>query len=156
MRPQRIDVRATSTATPGTVYRLLRDGSTWPDWTPIESFELEREGEDEREGIGAIRIFRRGRVTGRDEVTGYVRDRRFCYRHVSGLPVRDYHADIDLGPTADGGTGIRWRASFRPTIPGTGWLYRLGIGRMLRQSAQGLAAHAVQREHGATNGTFVQ
>ncbi len=142
MRLQQIDVRATSPAPPSTVYALLRDGSTWPDWSPIESFELERVGDGEPEGVGAIRIFRRGRVTGRDEVAELVPDRRYSYRHLSGLPVRDYHADVDLTPTADGGTAIRWRSSFRPSVPGTGWIYRRGIGQMLRQCAVGLATQA--------------
>ncbi len=71
--------------------------------------------------------------------------------------MRDYRAGVDLSPTTDGGTAIRWRVSFRPRVPGTGWVYRLGIGRMLRQSAEGLATHAAQHpQQLPTNGTFVQ
>lgn len=126
---------------PATVYALLRDGASWPRWSPIESFELERAGADEPEGIGAIRIFRRGRMTGRDQVTELVPDRRFGYRHLSGLPVRDYRATVDLEP-GDGGTSIRWRLSFLPRLPGTGWLLRRGVRRFIEGAARGLAAHA--------------
>jgi hypothetical protein len=123
-----------------TVYALLRDGASWPIWSPIESFELERAGVGEPEGVGAIRIFRKGRVTGRDEVAELVPDRCFGYRHLSGLPVRDYRGDVDLEP-AQGGTRIRWHISFLPCWPGTGWLLRRGVARLISQCARGLAAH---------------
>jgi hypothetical protein len=61
MESQRIDHVGTTPAAPGVVYELLRDGATWPQWSSIESFELERAGEGEPEGLGAIRIFRTGR-----------------------------------------------------------------------------------------------
>ncbi|MDQ4105350.1 MAG: SRPBCC family protein [Actinomycetota bacterium] len=89
-----IDVHARATVT--AVYTLLRDGAGWPGWMSIESFELERAGERELEGVGAIRIFRKGKVTGRDQVTELIPDHRFSYLHLSGLPVRHYRADVEL------------------------------------------------------------
>lgn len=136
-----IDIRVHTRAEATAVYALLRDGSSWPRWTSIDSFELERAGEREAEGVGAIRIFRKGEVTGRDEVAELVPDRRFSYRHVSGLPVRNYRADVDLEPVQNG-TSIRWHVSFAPKVPGTGWLWRWAIERFVKQSARGLAAYA--------------
>jgi hypothetical protein len=49
------------------VYRLLRDGSTWPDWSMIEAFELESACDDLPEGVGAVRVFVNGRIRGRDQ-----------------------------------------------------------------------------------------
>ncbi|HEY2762783.1 MAG TPA: SRPBCC family protein [Pseudonocardiaceae bacterium] len=141
MRRKSFDIRVHTPADITTVYALLCDGATWPTWSPIESFELERAGDQAPEGRGAIRIFRKGRVAGRDEIVELVPDRRFSYRHLSGLPVRDYRGDIDLEPDL-GGTGIRWRVSFLPKVPGTGWLWRWGVKRMISQAAAGLAAHA--------------
>ncbi|HEY3690231.1 MAG TPA: SRPBCC family protein [Pseudonocardiaceae bacterium] len=66
---------------------------------------------------------------------------RFSYLHLSGLPVRDYRADVDLEPNAEG-TRIRWHVSFSPKVPGTGWLLRWGITRFVTQCARGLAAYA--------------
>ena len=141
MARQRIEHRATSTADPATVYALLRDGAGWPTWSPIESFELERPGAEEPEGLGAVRVFRSGRVTGRDEIVELVPDRRFSYAHTSNLPVRDYRADVDLEPTAEG-TAIRWVSSFDPKVPGTGWLLRRGLDGFVAQLTRGLAGHA--------------
>jgi hypothetical protein len=147
VRQYYVDVQAHTRADAQAVYALLRDGASWPMWTSIDSFELERAGAPD--GVGAIWIFRKGRVTGRDQVAELVPDQRFSYRHLSGLPVRDYRGDVDLEPTGDG-TQIRWRVSFTPTLPGTGWLWRWGIERFVRQNTRGLAAYAqttTTREH---------
>jgi hypothetical protein len=138
---QHIDIRVHTRAEANAVYALLRDGASWPRWTSIDSFELERAGEREPEGLGAIRIFRKGKVVGRDQIAELILDRRFSYLHLSGLPVRDYRADVDLEPKAEG-TRIRWRVSFSPKVPGSGWLLRWGIERFVTQSARGLAAYA--------------
>ncbi len=143
MRRHRIEQTAHTAADPATVYALLRDGSTWPTWGPIESFELEREGEGEPEGIGAMRILRKGRVTGRDTVVAFTRDRSFSYAH-KGLPVRDYRGDIELTP-ADGGTSIRWRVGYSALIPGTGWLLRIGLTRLIRDFVTGLATYSAAK-----------
>ncbi|MGH3923521.1 MAG: SRPBCC family protein [Pseudonocardiaceae bacterium] len=144
MRRQHVDVEVHAAADAATLYGLLRDGASWPDWSPIESFQLERAGEQEPEGIGAIWVFRGGRVIGRDQVVELVPDRRFSYRHLSGLPVRDYHTAVDLEPT-ERGTRIRWRTSFLPKVPGTGWLWRWGIRRFVDQCARGLAVYAATK-----------
>jgi hypothetical protein len=141
MSRQSIEHHATTTADPATVYALLRDGASWPTWSPIESFELERPGADEPEGIGAIRLFRSGRVTGHDTIAELISDRRFSYTHESSLPVRNYRGDVDLEPVADG-TSIRWVSAFDPKIPGTGWLMRRALNGFIEKLTHGLAEHA--------------
>ena len=132
---------ARSSAGPGAVWALLADGATWPAWSPIEAFELERAGDPPPEGPGAIRRFRRGRTVGRDEIVEALPGRRLAYRSLSGLPVRDYRAEVDLAP-GPGGTEIRWRASFEPKLPGTGRLLERGIEDFLRGCVHGLAERA--------------
>jgi uncharacterized protein YndB with AHSA1/START domain len=141
MRRRHIEVSRHSAAGPAAVFKLLIDGNTWPRWSPIEAFELERPGDPPPEGVGAIRVFRRGRTTGRDEIVEVVPARRLSYRSLSGLPVRDYRAHVDLEPDGDG-TAIRWEASFAPKLPGTGRLLERGLRRFICECATGLAAHA--------------
>ena len=143
MGRQRIEHHATTNADPATVYALLRDGASWPDWSPIDSVELERPGDTEPEGVGAVRVLRSGRVTGRDTIAELVADRRFAYTHASSLPVRDYRGEIDLTPTA-GGTEIRWVSTFLPKIPGTGALMRRGLDGFIAAMTDGLAAGATK------------
>jgi uncharacterized protein YndB with AHSA1/START domain len=138
-----IDVTSTTPASSDAVFALLADGSTWPNWAPIDSFVLERAGVPPPEGIGAIRVFKRGRVTGRDEIVELVPGRRLGYVSISGLAIKDYRATVDLDATSDG-TAVRWRASFFPKIPGTGPILQRGIGRFLQQCADGLARKAGQ------------
>jgi hypothetical protein len=137
----RIDASAHSSADAGAVYALLADGATWPTWSPIDSFTLERPGDTAREGVGAIRVFRTGRITSRERLVELVPGRRLSYVLLSGLPLRDYRADVDLTPNGTG-TDIRWRSSFTAKIPGTGWLYRRQLGRFIQRMVDGLAARA--------------
>jgi uncharacterized protein YndB with AHSA1/START domain len=138
MGVRRIQVTATTSATAPEVFALLTDSSTWPRWSPIESVELEREGDPPPEGVGAIRRNRRGRVTGRDQIVEIVDGRRFAYTSLSGLPVRDYHAAVELHAES-GGTRIDWTASFSPKIPGTGLILERGLRRFLQDCVDGLA-----------------
>jgi hypothetical protein len=142
-----IDVRVPTTAAPGAIYELLRDGATWPTWSPLGSFELTRQGDGEPEGIGAIRVFRTGRVTSTERVVELVPEKRFSYELVSGLAVRDYRADVDLH-TNGGVTTIHWHSSFRPKLPGSGWLYQLSLSRFIERCARGLATAGLEITEG--------
>ncbi|WP_249715112.1 SRPBCC family protein [Rhizomonospora bruguierae] len=143
MARQHMDARTHVAAPPEAVYALLIDGATWPEWSPIGSFELERPGPDEPEGVDAVRVFRTGRITSRERVAERVPARRFSYELVSGLAIRDYRADVDLTPAGDG-TDIRWHSSFHTKIPGTGWLYRRTLQRFTGRMVDGLAARVAR------------
>ncbi|MEJ3744690.1 SRPBCC family protein [Actinomycetes bacterium KLBMP 9797] len=139
-----IDVTAQSSAAATDVYALVESGATWPTWSGLGSFALERPGEGAPEGVGAIRVFRTWPFTTRERIVAKVPDRRLSYVLLSGMPLRDYRADVDLTPNADG-TAIRWRSTFDVTLPGTGWFWRLFLGRFIRDCARGLARAAAAR-----------
>jgi len=148
MSRQHIEHHATTSADPPTVYALLREGASRPSWSPIDAFELERHGESEPEGVGAVRVLRSRRVTGRDTIVELVPDRRLSYTHVSSPPVRDHRGDIDLTPVA-GGTDIRWATSFEPKYPGIGGQLRRGLDGFIGRCTDGLAARATELAGGA-------
>jgi hypothetical protein len=144
MARQRIEHHATTSADPATVYALLRDGASWPAWSSLETFALERPGADEPEGLGAVRRFTSGRVTGP----------RPGRRAHPGAPLL-LHAHLEhpgeglprgRRPRADRrrGTAIRWVSAFDPKVPGTGWLLRRGLDSFVAGLANGLAAHAAK------------
>jgi uncharacterized protein YndB with AHSA1/START domain len=147
MAVQHIDAQATTAAPPGDVYALLRDGATWPEWSPLGSFELMRPGDEGGESVGAVRVFRTGRVRSQERIVELVPAERLSYVLEQGLPLRDYRADIDLEPVADG-TRIHWHSSFHAKVPGTGPLYRWQLGKFIQQTVDGLAerAEAARRE----------
>lgn len=146
---QKIETSAVSAADPQTVYDLLVDGATWPTWSPLESFTLERPSPEpppgashgRGEGLGAIRVFRTGRTASREELVELVPARRLSYALLSGLPLAGYRADVDLTPSGTG-TVIHWRSSFTGRVPGTGWIYRWALAKFIQRCVDGLAAHA--------------
>jgi hypothetical protein len=138
VRLREIHVRRVVPARPEAVYQLLIDGPSWTRWSPIESVELEQKGDPPPEGVGAIRVLKMGRTTGRDQILELVPNRTFKYATLSGLPIRDYVGQVDLELVA-GGTGIHWHSSFLPKVPGTGWVVQRGIARFLERCATGLA-----------------
>jgi len=139
MRRRQIEVSATSKADAATIYELLADGSTWPQWTSMDSVAIERPGD--AQGLDEIRVNHRGRVAGRDQVVELIPNRRYAYVALSGLPIRDYRGQVDLEPAEDG-TTIHWRSSFFPKFPGMGRLLQRGIGKFIDECAQGLASYA--------------
>jgi hypothetical protein len=85
------------------------------------------------------RVVRTGPVPGGQQVQQQATGDRDA-----GLPLRGYRADIDLTPVESGGTDIRWHSTFRAKVPGTGWLYRVVLGRFIQRCVDGLAAHAAR------------
>lgn len=68
MASQTVERIAETLARARVVYDLLRSGATWPQWSPIDAFELERPGNDEPEGGGAIRVLRSARYVMCEEI----------------------------------------------------------------------------------------
>jgi hypothetical protein len=137
-------VRAWTSADAPAVYRLLVDGATWPGWSPIGSFQLEREGTGDGDGVGAIRVFTTSGLRTREEVLALEADHALTYAQLSGLPIRAHRATVELNQR-DGGTGITWHEAFEPAIPGTGWLLRRFLQGFVQRCADGLATHAGAR-----------
>lgn len=141
MGMHRIDVRAHSKASPEEVFAALADGSTWPVWGRWDTYEIEKKGEDGKDGVGAIRKFVRGRMVTREQVVTMNNPKRFSYDLLSGLAVRGYRAHVDLTPDGDG-TEIRWHSSFRSGVPFTGWLYRWQMSKFIQDAANRVAKYA--------------
>ena len=138
MRSKTIHYERTTPADADTVWRLLADSRTWPDWTPIDEHTPVSDGRDDH--TGEVRIFKNGRVTVREEVVEVRPLQRFSYVLLDGLPLRDYRADIDLAETAATGTRITWHTNFRPKLPGTGWIYRRALNKATGQFIDGLVS----------------
>jgi hypothetical protein len=138
---QVIDHELTTTGSPADVFALLIDGSTWPEWSPIGSFELEKQGAGTPEGVGAVRVFTTGRIRSRELVVVAQPNELFSYVLVSGLPVRDYQAVVTILPRDDGSV-IHWRSTFKAKIPGTGWIYQRQLSAFIGRALNGLSAWA--------------
>jgi uncharacterized protein YndB with AHSA1/START domain len=137
-----VSAAAKSAASPARVFALLKDGSSWPQWSLFDAFVLERQGAAEPLGVGAIRVFITKVSKAREEVVELIPDRRLSYILLSGLPLTHYRADVDLEPGEHGGTVIHWRSRFGAKHLGTGWLWKWLMRRTLQTVANQLAEAA--------------
>lgn len=143
-----IDQSAHSAADARTIYSMLLDRPTWPSWSALDSFAHETDGDDGPNSLHAIGTFTTGKTKSREEIVELIPDRRLSYSLLSGLPLPNYRADIDLTPSGSG-TDIRWHSTFNARF-GTGWAYRFGLGKFIAKCVRGLAAEAAKRAPVAT------
>ena len=137
-------VEAHAAAPVEAVWPLLGEAERWKQWSFLTRTELERPGAPEPDGAGAIRRFSRMGIGSREQVVAWEPPHHLTYTILSGFPVRNYLADVDVAPE-DGGTRITWAATFDEKIPGTGPLMevvlRSMMGRFARDAARYAEAH---------------
>lgn len=131
-------------APPEVVFDVLTDHRRYAEMTPLRGSELEREGEAEPDGVGAIRVLRAVGPPIREEVVAYERPGRFSYTVLSGLPVRDHLGTVSLEPS-EGGTRVTYALKAIPTVPLAGGLVMLGIKQGVTQLLNGVESEAESR-----------
>jgi uncharacterized protein YndB with AHSA1/START domain len=140
-------IERTCAASPQQVYDVLLDVERWPDWMPgVRTAGWERRVAPDS-GVGGIRRFGAPGVSAREEIVAAEAPRHQSYTALSGLPVKDYRADIYLDDRP-GGSQITWEASFDSRMPLVGsalqWVMRSAISR----TAAALANEAERRANG--------
>ncbi|OXM66383.1 MULTISPECIES: SRPBCC family protein [Amycolatopsis] len=144
---QSYDVTAESTAPPSAVWALLLDARSWPSWSPIDALETGQSqglSADGRDGVGAVRAFRTGKVVTKERITELEPGRRFAYEGAENPQLSDYRAAIELQELPGGGTRIRWHGTFSARF-GMRWFLQRYLRRFMQDMATGLAEHAAQR-----------
>ncbi|SER24349.1 SRPBCC family protein [Actinokineospora terrae] len=137
--PQSYDVTADSAASPAAVWALLRDPLTWPTWSRVDTAALDQSSPDG--GVGAIWVFRTGKVVTKERVTALEPERRFAYEGLENPQLTDYRAAVDLSELPGGGTRIRWHGTFSARW-GMRWFTQRYLRRYMLAVATGLARHA--------------
>ena len=121
-------------APPEVVFDVFTDHRGYAEITPMRRSVLEREGEPAPNGVGAIRALHSVGPPLREEVIAFEPPRRFAYRVLSGVPVRDHVGTVELTPT-DGGTHVVYAIHTTPTVPVAGRaivaVTRLAVQRLL-------------------------
>lgn len=120
------------------VWSKLSDLQNWSDWGPWTETTVD--------GEFRTLVSDRKRMTGKpyvmkERVTALEPTHRFEYDLLSGLPVKNYHATVELGER-DGGTDITWSARFDPPWPIFGGLWRGAMLKVLRDVSEALARAA--------------
>jgi uncharacterized protein YndB with AHSA1/START domain len=135
-------------APPEIVFEVLTDHRRYTEITPLRKAELEREGEPAPNGVGAIRALTAVGPPMREEVLAYEPDRRFSYKLLSGLPVRDHVGTVELTPS-EAGTSVVYAVRTTPTLPLVGGPFLVGMKVGIRQLLGGVAKESERR---AANG----
>jgi uncharacterized protein YndB with AHSA1/START domain len=135
-------------APPEVVFDVLTDHRRYPEITQLRKAELEREGDPEPNGLGAIRVLTVAGPPMREEVIAYEPPFRFAYKILSGLPVRDHVGTVELQP-GDDGTEVTYAVKTTPTIPLAGPLFMLVLKKAIRDLIGGVAKESERR---AANG----
>jgi uncharacterized protein YndB with AHSA1/START domain len=137
------DVFARSAAPSNAVWRLLVDATAWSTWSRIPQGARECEGVPAPDGVGSIRRLGLGPMGSREQVVVFEPPHHFAYILLSGLPVREYRADVTLTPDGDG-TLITWHARFVPKWRSSGPVLERFLRSTLTGFARGLARHAAR------------
>jgi uncharacterized protein YndB with AHSA1/START domain len=131
-------------APPEIVFEVLTDHRRYPEITPLRKAVLEREGEPEPNGLGAIRVLSAVGPPMREEVIAYDPPQRFSYKLLSGLPFRDHVGTVELTPL-DQGTQVIYAVRTTPTVPLGGFVAMAGLKQAIKQLLGGVAKESERR-----------
>jgi len=130
------------------VWALLSNGAGWKEWAGVLRSSLEREGQPPPDGVGAIRRLGIPPLGSREEVVEWDPPSHLGYVILSGMPVRNYRADIFLEDRVAGDgiskmTVIDWSATFDAKVRGTGPLVKAVLRTVIARFAKRAARHAI-------------
>ena len=135
---------------PEAVFDTLTDARRYPDYTPIRRADLEREGEGDPNGPGAIRALRLVGPPVRERVIEHERPSRFVFEVISAAPIRRYVGTQTFEDDGEGGTLVTYAIELEPRVPGTGRAVAAGV-RAAVELLMRLAGPEA-RERGAAQG----
>jgi uncharacterized protein YndB with AHSA1/START domain len=131
-------------APPEVVFDVFTDHRRYAAITPMRRSELEREGDPAPNGVGAIRALHSVGPPLREEVIAYEPPRRFSYRILSGVPVRDHVGTVELTPEGEG-TRVVYAIRATPTLPLVGPVVLAVTRQAVKRLLDGVAAEAERR-----------
>ena len=136
-------------AAPEFVFGTITDHASYPSFTPIRRCELEREGDEAPNGVGAIRALHVAGPPIRERVTAYESPRLFSYEVLSGIPVKSQVGTVTIDPAGDAASTMRYDLEIEPLIPFSGpvvgFITKTAIGRLM----DGVAREAESRSRSA-------
>lgn len=127
-----------------TVFEVLTDHAEYSKLTPLRKSELEREGQAEPNGVGAIRKLTAVGPPMREEVIAYEAPSRFSYTVLSGLPVRDHVGTVELSEEG-GRTKMVYAVRTQPTLPIAGFAVVAAVKQAIKGLIDGVAKESERR-----------
>ncbi len=128
------------------VFELLSDHADYRSFDGITGSELIREGDTERNGLGAVRRIAAGPIQFDEEITEFERPTRMGYliKEVN-LPLRHHGGLITLRSTA-AGTDVVWTSTFDATVPLISRPLGAAMAAILKRSFSAMLSQVEQRD----------
>jgi uncharacterized protein YndB with AHSA1/START domain len=145
--PLHAEAEGIANASPAAVWALICDVTRYPEWGPWRAGVYRSLGSASERGPGAVYALTSARRYALrypvmvEQVLAAEEGRRLVYTLLKGMPVRNYRAEVTLTP-ADGGTRIRWAATWDSTLGGR-FVHR-SLSALYPRVVAGLAAAAEQ------------
>ncbi len=143
MRQLSVEAEGTTRAGPEVVWSLVANANTYPQWGPWNDggYRPPSTGPSHEGSVQWLRYGRR--TTSVEQILEVDELRRVAYTVVSGIPVKNYRAEVTFTPTSSGGTSIRWAASWDKTLMGS--LVRRKLAQLYPDIVAALVAAADQQ-----------
>jgi len=135
-----IVLRARIRAPQEQVWQALSHHEGFPEFSVLDKVTLKREGSPDRDGVGAVRVMCAPGLCVEEEVTSWDPPHGYEYRLLRGAPIRDHRGRVEVTGNGEA-TDVEWTVSFRPVVPGTGWL----VGKLLQRGLGGLLRGLTRR-----------
>jgi hypothetical protein len=115
------------------VWASISDFSYFPGES--NTVVINQAGDPNAHGAGTIRTITSGNREFVERIETIDPPHFFTYSLLSGAPVREYHGRAEFNAIGNQ-TKVRWSGTFKPVLPGTGWI----LAWMTRKIIQGIIA----------------
>lgn len=125
-------------------FALIRDAEAWARWAgpPISYSAWKEDGPMGDSVVGRTRLVGQRRFPAAEVITVDEPPHTHGYRIPATWPVRDYSSVVTFTEDGSDSLTVRWSGEFTERIPGTGFLWRGFLIRLLGRFAERLIAHA--------------
>ena len=105
------------------VFEALSDHASYGLFKAVGTAKLLTEGDEERNGVGALRTVQTGAFKVWERITAFERPTHMQYQIEKARPIKMQHDKgiIDLKDLGDGTTHVTWVSEGRIVVPLIGW-----------------------------------
>lgn len=122
---------------PEVLWPWVSDAAHISQWASVEITPLTPGAGGRSDQAGATRQVRMGSMVMEERLLEVVEAERLVYSVYQGGMLRWHQGTVGLEPLASG-TQLSWTVSYRPAIPGTGWLIRRTLTRQFEADLEAL------------------
>jgi len=137
-----VEVNASQNA----MWKVVTDHVRWSQWMPAKKVVLAREGSPERNGLGAVRVFKivGGISAAKEEIVGWEPPHSMSYILHSSFPSKNYRSTVTLVSDGEDKCRLFWKSDWEYVPPAWlgGKMFGKRLKKMLHSAAKEMAVAA--------------